>query len=204
METTLLTSPFLADYRQEEFNPEFQYLTNYGAAADRINSFHPDDYPKYVPSTIQSLHDRLNAPWPGSGWPEAADLQALHQDIFQGSKPSEWRKVNVVVGGRLEETILPKGSPHSWLTDNPQFYVVRQVKGGHRPPQHEAVPELMNRLLTEYRPQPINRATVTQWYRDFETIHPFVDGNGRVGGCVVALLSHYRRFKLGQFLTPQA
>jgi fido (protein-threonine AMPylation protein) len=27
------------------------------------------------------------------------------------------------------------------------------------------------------------------WYQQFETIHPFIDGNGRVGGVVIAVLS---------------
>lgn len=32
---------------------------------------------------------------------------------------------------------------------------------------------------------------IREWYIDFETIHPYRDGNGRVGGCVVALMTIY-------------
>lgn len=196
-----MTTPSLAEYRQDEWNPTFDYQPNYGAAADHINSFHPDDYPRYVKNTELALFRRLNQRWPGSGWPEAADLLQLHREIFQGDKPSEWRKVNVTVGGRLRETYIPRGN---WRTDPADFYIMRQVVGGHRPPGHEQVPELMEQFLKHYRLQPVNRETVTAWYQDFETIHPFVDGNGRVGGCVVALLSHHLRFKMRQFLVPNA
>ncbi len=38
-----------------------------------------------------------------------------------------------------------------------------------------------------------------QWYKKFQEIHPFTDGNGRVGGVVVAVL---HKMKTGEWLAP--
>jgi len=40
---------------------------------------------------------------------------------------------------------------------------------------------------------------LSEWYRKFQTIHPFEDGNGRVGGIVVAVLSYLRD---GVYMAP--
>ena len=82
----------------DSFNPDFVWQTNVYLCADLINSFHPDDYPKYVGRTAAALLNRLNTHWPGQGWPHNSHLQSLHHAIFQGDKPSDWRKVRVIVG----------------------------------------------------------------------------------------------------------
>ena len=55
--------------------------------------------------------------------------------------------------------------------------------GNDTPPSPFKVPQLMDSL---------GAATVDNyltWYQQFETIHPFIEGNGRVGGVVIAVLS---------------
>jgi hypothetical protein len=41
--------------------------------------------------------------------------------------------------------------------------------------------------------------TLKTWYRLFQEIHPFEDGNGRVGGAIIAGISYAR---YGYYLTP--
>ena len=61
--------------------------------------------------------------------------------------------------------------------------------GNHHPPHSDLLPSLM-RQLEHYYEEITDLPTLMDWYNDFETIHPFQDGNGRVGGVVVARLSH--------------
>ena len=60
--------------------------------------------------------------------------------------------------------------------------------GRHRPPVAEAVDGLMLKLESIHTIMDVK--TLTEWYWNFETIHPFQDGNGRVGGVIVAAYSH--------------
>ena len=83
-----------------------------------------------------------------------------------------------------------------------QWRKVRVVVGRHRPPGPDEVPTLMRELYEAYRTKPVDYDSLTAWYRDFETVHPFLGGNGRVGGCVVPLLSYRKNFNEGQFLPP--
>ncbi len=65
------------------------------------------------------------------------------------------------------------------------------IVGQHRPPAVEDVPKLMEELEDAYLGKITDLEVLKDWYSDFETIHPFHDGNGRVGGVVVAAFSHY-------------
>lgn len=82
------------------------------------------------------------------------------------------------------------------------FRNVRVQVGTHFPPPPEAVPGLMKLLEEQYVRSALESIEeLKAWYYQFETIHPFQDGNGRVGGITVAIISHVLQPKLG-WLTP--
>jgi Fic family protein len=59
------------------------------------------------------------------------------------------------------------------------------------PPPHEAVPDLMARLEAFLNDQPERTPTLVKAalaHVQFETIHPFLDGNGRVGRLLITLV----------------
>ena len=69
------------------------------------------------------------------------------------------------------------------------YRTVDVVVGDHRPPSHDELRGWMWKLTN--RTNGIDTLDdLMLWYHDFETIHPYQDGNGRVGGVVVAAYSH--------------
>lgn len=87
-----------------------------------------------------------------------------------------------------------------WRDCNPKRIAVGQVRrgsvwvGGKACPPHWVVPHLLDLVF------PVNRGDdLVDWYRTFQAIHPFEDGNGRVGGVIVAALSFLNE---GRYLAP--
>ena len=80
---------------------------------------------------------------------------------------------------------------------------LRQVMvriGAFIPPSPDLLPRLMQNLETAYATTGLDTGMLASWYTDFETIHPFQDGNGRVGGIIVAALN--RRNDLSYWMAP--
>lgn len=59
------------------------------------------------------------------------------------------------------------------------------------PPQPYMIPSMMMSILPVGG---LNGLDAFLWYKRFETIHPFEDGNGRVGGIILAAM-HYIAYK---------
>ena len=165
--------------RAQPWEPKFVWTMADFDAAHQINVWH-EDYPDRVERTIAALRNlEESLPAPGVSHSPTASasskrLLAIHSTIF-GDMPFEgrWREVNVSVGP-------------------------------HRAPEWSAVPALMDDLEGWFRVPQVSDWTVktlTDWYHDLETIHPFQDGNGRVGGVFVAAVSHWLKPERG-WLSP--
>ena len=119
-----------------------------------------EDYPTRIPTTHLAIDSKVS---PIS----ARALRKTHKNVF-GDTPhgGKFRKVNVRVGHH----VAPKHSQVSALMKDLcdiHTHLIKADKDYARPTQ-----------------------ALIDWYTDFETIHPFQDGNGRVGGIVVAQYSH--------------
>ena len=63
------------------------------------------------------------------------------------------------------------------------------IVGNFRPPSWYFIEEDMKHFIADSQ-YITDIGNLYTWYHNFETIHPFRDGNGRVGGIIVAVISH--------------
>ena len=172
--------PFFDDLRKVNWTPQFTYVHDLYQCADMINQPH-EDYPYYVNNTLQVISFCIEQLKEDIYFNENIQLTSnsiknIHRNIFSnklGDYAGKWRDCQVRVGY-------------------------------HVPPHYDLLDNLMKQLEYNYYNTDLftNEKTMVNWYTDFETIHPFIDGNGRVGGVVLAVLS-YVNSDGKYYLTPR-
>lgn len=163
----------IAKWRQKvidnPFAPKFQRVGSLLECADMINKPH-EDYPVRVGWTLVAIN-RLCAYL-------ATENVALDWSDAEASHWYMWRDCNpkrILVGDsrRIDVQVNGNTCPPAWV-----------------------VPHLLDMAFPVLA---TNEAGLIEWYRVFQSIHPFEDGNGRVGGVMVAALS-YKNW--GYYLAP--
>lgn len=146
--------------------------------------------PKYrVVDSVWHAADLINQPHEDYPLRVPVTAQAITTLIKHGK--------DVVVDEKMILTI------HSFIgRDNPRGILRgawRQCDvrvGSYIAPRHEYVPELMARISPA-----VVGDDLDMWYRRFESVHPFEDWNGRVGGIVIAALWYLEKGD-GTYLSP--
>ena len=128
-----------------------------------------EDYPDRVPATKQVLLDLMGS----------------------------YRKGNIITNGLVRWVHASVFPDHGDTAGHWRHYNVRVAD--HVPPKWEFVEKMMGELQERYSRIYLDAKTLKHWYYDFETIHPFRDGNGRTAGIIVAVIS---RAKYDEFLVP--
>ena len=108
---------------------------------------------------------------------------------------------------------MMQGQPHA---QSGRYRSVQVIVGQHRPPGPALVPSLMEELLEFIQHGEGNPIARAAWaHVEFETVHPFADGNGRTGRAIISHVlqspiplsrfihadrqGYYRRFRLSDW-----
>lgn len=101
---------------------------------------------------------------------EVGDLQAIHVELARGTRLARW-------AGQIREE-------PGWIGG------ATPADARYVPPPDDALPELLEDLVSFVNDRvdlpPVLHAALA--HAQFETIHPFPDGNGRVGRCLVHVM----------------
>lgn len=111
---------------------------------------------------------------------ESNAIEGVHDDAALADALDAWQYLSSE--DALSRDVIQRG--HELLLENRQpdiageYRSVRVQVGNDVPPHPEVVDELVSTLLD----QPVETGVdAVQWHVWFEKIHPFADGNGRIG-----------------------
>jgi hypothetical protein len=148
------------------FNPHFIRVDTVEECADLINKPH-EDYPDRVDDTVWAINlgilFSIDDMFSSADDISEFDCKSIHSLIMHDLEPKH------------------KGQWRNVELDYPVDASPSFMIAGH---------------LEEQRLFPMNytkmdESDIIRWYRAFQIIHPFIDGNGRVGGVIVAIASNY-------------
>jgi len=122
---------------------------------------------------------------------EAADVINRPHEDYPTRIPNTIKALEIQIGS-IEPTLLLETHKIVFgdTSHGGQFRNIDVRVGNHIAPRFIEVASMMDELYLVHNPLKVSEESLTDWYTDFETIHPFQDGNGRVGGIVVARYSH--------------
>ena len=123
-------------------------------------NFPHEDYPDFVDDTLTTLKEVIM--WLQKGPISEKDIKQIHQMCMKGK---EYLRLGEYRGGEVV------------------------VGGTLVPPQPYLIPSMMMSICPVGTGLKTNNELIN-WYKKFETVHPFEDGNGRVGGIILAAISY--------------
>jgi hypothetical protein len=187
------------EVESSSWQPEFEWVSSLREVSDRINAPH-EDYPLGVRPTIDMIEgfagvDKIT-------WADACNIQKFlftaKQDQIRNAVEDSNKCIDEPglsihrVAGKYE--CLPN------LHINLGLRKVEVKVGEWNPPHPMFLQDLVNAIFPVFltdmpfvhdrQKQISSHIELIEWYKLFETIHPFEDLNGRVGGIIVAALSH--------------
>jgi len=137
-------------------------------------------------------------PWdPTFTWVKTVEEAAHQINSFHEDYPKyvattiKALQIDAEAAGRIISNTRIKFIHKTVFVDKPfkgKYRTIDVIVGPHCPPKYFNVPYLMGGLESRYAISTPD--DLIEWYADFETIHPFQDGNGRVGGVIVAGHAH--------------
>lgn len=153
--------------------------------------------PKLLFADLRTVPWHPTFTWVATTWEAADRINSWHEDYPRRVEATHRTLENL----RIRTEWGPE--PRLWVDNSLLLRIHRGIftdksfagrfrDVGVRVGPHVApAPDLVEGLMAQLSPYAFDSIEdLETWYSDFESVHPFQDGNGRVGGVVVATFSH--------------